>query len=249
MSVFFIVCSLLCFIYYIIIILYAGMGAAFSAFWLFAGGGSLFLGTIFLYRKQNPGVIQFPLWLKVAVITLCITGLFIFIVVEIFISANMLSDTEQDLEYIIVLGAQVKGETVSNSLKLRLDKAIEYLEAHEDTIVIVSGGKGPGELITEAEAMQRYLVERGIPQTRIRKEDKSTSTVENLKFSKLYTGESRSVGIITSDFHMFRGKAIAYQQGYESIVGIAAKSDPVLKLNLMIRECFAVLKDKFMGNI
>lgn len=83
--------------------------------------------------------------------------------------------------------APLRGERVSLTLKLRLDAALEYLEHSPNTAVIVSGGKGDGENISEAEAMKRYLVSHGVDEGRIITEDKSTSTWENFKFSKRYS--------------------------------------------------------------
>ena len=79
-------------------------------------------------------------------------GLICFAAVEAFIIFPMLGKPHKDLDYLVVLGAQVKGETVSNSLRLRLDEALDYLEENPRTRVVVTGGKGPGEDISEAAA-------------------------------------------------------------------------------------------------
>ncbi|MEI3193353.1 MAG: YdcF family protein [Lachnospiraceae bacterium] len=88
-------------------------------------------------------------------------------------------------DYLVVLGAQVRGTVPSRALKKRLDTAAEYLGKNLETKVVVSGGKGAGEEITEAEAMENYLLELGIEKDRIIMEDRSTTTSENLR----YTGE------------------------------------------------------------
>ena len=95
----------------------------------------------------------------------------------------MLQKPSRDLDTLIVLGAQVNGTKLSNSLKLRLERAKEYLDENPETIAVVSGGKGSGEEISEAEAMYEYLVSQGIDETRLIKEDRSTNTNENLKYS------------------------------------------------------------------
>ena len=75
-------------------------------------------------------------------------------------------------------------------------------------------------------------------------------TEENLTFSRaLIADEEASVGIVTNGFHVFRSVKIAEKQGMRNVTGIAAKSDPILLPNYMVREFFAVLKDKFVGNI
>ena len=74
------------------------------------------------------------------------------------------------------------------TLARRLDAALAYLEENPKAYVVVSGGQGAGEDISEAEAMRRYLAARGIEESRILMEDKSMSTLENFLFScLLYT--------------------------------------------------------------
>lgn len=249
MTVLLAVISFFCFLYYLVIVSYAGTDAAFSAFWLVSGSIFLILSGLRAYSIHKPGSLTLPLWLKVSLLTAAGAGALLFIAVELLICSNMLSFQEEDLEYVIVLGARVKGDTPSNELIRRLDRAVTYLNDHENTVVIVSGGQGPGENLTEAEAMRIYLVERGIPRTRIRQEVRSVNTTENLKYSRFYTRGSQSVGVITSDFHIFRAKAIGEHMGYKGITGIPSSSNKVFRLHYMVREAFAVLKDKFMGNI
>ena len=118
-------------------------------------------------------------------------------------AAHKKADYGKDV--LIVLGCAVRGERVSLTLKLRLDAALEYLEHSPNTAVIVSGGKGDGESISEAEAMKRYLVSHGIDEGRIIKEDKSASTWENFKFSKDILDRrfpGASVAFVTTNFHV-----------------------------------------------
>ncbi|MCU9810564.1 YdcF family protein [Paraclostridium sp. AKS81] len=85
----------------------------------------------------------------------------------------------------IVLGASVKNTTPSLTLRGRLDKAIQYLdESKDDCYIVVSGGKGSDEKLSEAKAMENYLVEHGVNKDKIILEDKSTNTYENFKYSK-----------------------------------------------------------------
>lgn len=86
-------------------------------------------------------------------------------------------------EYVIVLGAQVRGEAPTLVLNARIKAAAEYLKENPEAVCVASGGKGTGESISEAEAIRRGLVRLGISEERILMEDRSTSTVENLKFS------------------------------------------------------------------
>lgn len=113
------------------------------------------------------------------------------------------------LDYIIVLGAQVRKDGPSPVLKYRLDKAVEYLNENPDTVCIVSGGQGSNEPWTEAEGMAQYLQEKGIDTARILTEDQSQTTEQNITNSKMLMKEGASVGIVTNNFHVFRALQIA----------------------------------------
>ena len=149
-------------------------------------------------------------------------------------------------DFIVVLGAQVQGDGPSLTLKKRLDKALEFLQAHPDRTVIVSGGQGPDEADTEASVMARYLIEHGADASRIIEEDKASNTRENLLFSaKLAEAaglDTSRVLIVTSDFHMCRAKYIARTLSMEPY-GQASDTWPwILKVNYTLREVFAFAK-------
>ena len=92
--------------------------------------------------------------------------------------------------------------------------------------------------------MRRYLEDRGIAPERLIKEDKSTSTEENLRFcAGLIGGSDASVGIISNNFHICRALMIAGKQGYTNVCGIAAYSDPKFQVHYMVREAFALVKE------
>ena len=88
---------------------------------------------------------------------------------------------EDNCDYIIVLGCQIRGDWITKSLKNRLDAAYDYACSNQDTRIIVSGGQVKGENKTEALAMYEYLCSRGISSERIVMEDKSTDTNENMR--------------------------------------------------------------------
>lgn len=134
----------------------------------------------------------------------------------LLLNGNVKTTTYKE-DYLLVLGCGVKGEAPSKQLLSRLDTALEYCEKNKDGKIIVSGGQGNGERITEAEAMRRYLVQHGIDDERIIKEEKSTSTVENFVFSnRLLDGgfSSHSVAFVTSDYHVYRADSIARYRGF-----------------------------------
>lgn len=167
-------------------------------------------------------------------------GIAYFCVVEVPIIKTSFGDDAFDADYIIVLGAGVNGETPSLSLLERLDAARDYLNAHPDTIAVVSGGKGGGESITEAEAMERRLISEGIAKERIIKEEKASSTYENLKFSFEITGKDAKVAVVSSEYHLYRAKLMANAMGREVGLIPAHTTYPSIMINYFIREAFGV---------
>lgn len=98
--------------------------------------------------------------------------------------------------------------------------------------------------------MRDYLVGKGIAEERILMEDKSTDTSENIAFSAKYLDmENDSVGIVTNNFHVFRGVHLAKHLGIQNVCGIAAPSNIYFQLNNMVREFFGIMKDLVCGNL
>lgn len=250
MNILFTVIAVLSLGYYGVIVAYAGFKASFSLFWLALAVLCGLLAFLFSLKSFRLFLKGLPLWVKVPVRTTVALGLICFAAVEAFIIFPMLGKPHKDLDYLVVLGAQVKGETVSNSLRLRLDEALGYLEENPRTRVVVTGGRGPGEDISEAAAMRNYLTDHGIRRERIILERYASDTKENLTYSMSLIGDKEaSVGIVTNDFHVFRSVSMARKLGMKNVTGLAAPSDGILKVNLTVREFFAVLKEKFVGNI
>lgn len=157
---------------------------------------------------------------------------------------------EDDLDYIIVLGAQVRESGPSAVLRYRLDTAYDYLQANPDTVCIVSGGQGPNEPKPEAHAMAAYLADRGIDKGRIIQEDQSLTTYQNIRNSmQLFDADTARVGVVTNDFHVFRGVHIAHRQGIEHVCGIAAPSNVWFLPNNLLRESMGIAKDFAKGNL
>ncbi|WP_337988529.1 YdcF family protein [Lysinibacillus sp. JNUCC 51] len=150
--------------------------------------------------------------------------------------------------YIIVLGAKVKsGGTPSLSLKNRLEEAVKYLNKYPHVKVIVSGGQGADEDQTEASVMFKYLQDKGIDTNRILVEEQSTSTYENLLFSKeLLPKGTKKITILSNDFHLKRAKYLAESLGFEVDV-VAAKTPKSVEIQLKLRERAALLKTYIIG--
>ena len=116
----------------------------------------------------------------------------------------------------LVLGCRVIDSEPCPMLARRCERAKKYLDGDPDAVLILSGGKGSDESISEAQAMFNYLTSLGVSPDRLIKEDKSTTTLENMKFSKAILdklGRSDEAVIITTDFHQFRAGIMAKREG------------------------------------
>ena len=226
MKYYFLITGILCILYYLMLVWHSRkLKSTFAVFWLFAGGAHLIIGCAPL-----------PVYVYTFLTAVCGVCWLCLIIVETRIFSAMLSRCDREVDCIIVLGAQVKGKKITDSLKRRLDKAVLYLGKFPDTRVIVSGGQGKGEDITEADAMADYLIRSGIDAEMIIREDRSVSTRENLRFSGRYIDpEHDIIGIVTNGFHMYRACLIAKQEGYRNVYKIPASSNPVFQLNYLIR--------------
>lgn len=232
--------AIFCLAYYIVIRMAMGKwNSTFAVFWLFAG---IVCGVVHVCTPHLPA------WVQTGVRHSFSVAFFVFAVVELRILSGMFGSGSRRCGHLIVLGAQVRGRAVTDSLRRRLERAVCYLERFPETEVIVSGGRGPGELCSEAEAMAKYLRERGIAEERIIREGKSETTEENLRNSTAWIlDRSEPVGIVTNNFHMYRAMCYARRAGLEKPVAVPAGCSGVLFLNYVVREFFAVWKMWILG--
>jgi uncharacterized SAM-binding protein YcdF (DUF218 family) len=147
--------------------------------------------------------------------------------------------------FILVLGAGLKNQnTVTPLLAKRLDRGIKYYEKNgRKPIFVVSGGKGPDEQVSEACAMKRYLLEKGIPEEKIITEDKSVNTYENMLFSKKIMEEinpNYTCIIATSNYHVLRSVILAKSVGLPAH-GIGGKTAWYYLPAAFIREYIAII--------
>lgn len=175
-----------------------------------------------------------------------------FLIIVLIIIININTQPKPGADAFIVLGAGLRGDIITQPLAARLDKAIEYLTSNNNTVVVVSGGQGPDESITEAYAMKEYLISNGIDSNRIIEEDKSTSTYENFKFSKeildkKFLNKNYRVVFATNDFHVFRAKMIAHDAGLNADA-TGAKSRYYMIPNFYLREYLAIFKYLILSN-
>ena len=223
--------------------------AAVGLFLIFCLAGYRFAG---LFLLGLAALIPTYHYLKHEFLRRCLTALLAlgFVVLSITggVIARSAEGTEQsDADYLIVLGCKVNGSTPSLMLRQRIDAAAEYLQAHPDATVIVSGGQGYNETMTEAACMARELTALGIESDRILQEDRSTSTMENLLFSMELMEEGASVAIVSNEFHLYRAGQMAASLGLKADLIPASTDYPILLTSFTLREILAVWKYHLFG--
>lgn len=183
---------------------------------------------------------------RFAVLMLCafvLTFIFCVLFFSIYGSQDNTTHTE---DAVIILGAGISKTELSENLKRRLDTAVEYYNKNPDTVFVVSGGQGPQEDISEAEAMALYLIKHGIPKEKILREDAASSTTENFAFSKTILDKhfecEYTTAFITNDYHIFRASIIAKETGLKSITHIHASTAWYTLVPNTVRETMATLK-------
>lgn len=206
----------------------------------------LFLTALILVYHLGSPVLR-----RVVAVITCI-GLVYFCFLEFLILSNAQTDRDAKRSYLIVLGASVQGDVPSLSLQHRLEGALDYLEQVPESIAVVSGGQGPGENISEAQCMHDWLVSHGIAEERILMEDRSTSTLENLKFSwdiiRSRGGKPDDIAVVSSGYHLYRAKTMARSLGL-SVAGIRGNPGyPIYTVGMYIREAFGMTHLWILGS-
>jgi hypothetical protein len=159
-----------------------------------------------------------------------------------------------DKDYIIIHGCQIRKDgTLTKLLQSRADRAVEFANMQKEhtnkSIVFVpSGGKGSDEVISEGEAIKRYLLERGIGEDQILEETKSTTTEENFKFAKdlireNFGSDGFKVAFSTTNYHVFRSGMLAESLGIKA-EGIGSKTKRYFWINAFVREFIATIYEK-----
>lgn len=182
-------------------------------------------GMLFLYgiRMESLRVFLTHIWNHregriILSVFLTVAGIILFLVIlESFVMVRAAGNRPQKPVTAVVLGCSVKGMRPCTILVERMDAAAEYLKKNPAAQAVLSGGKGDGEDISEAECMFRYLTAKGIAPERLIKEERSTSTKENLAFTREIMrgqGLKPEIAVITSEFHAYRGAMFAKDAGF-----------------------------------
>ena len=213
------------------------------------------IGVLLFYNVCNWTKKRFPKSTRVVktvfTILLCI-GLLVVGVTEVLIIHASFGDKDESCEYMVVLGAKVRPDGPSVSLMDRIRAAADYLNEHPNVIAVVSGGQGGDEPMTEAQCMYEELTKLGIDPDRIWIEDKATSTWENLHFAldliEERTGQRpEKIGLLSSEYHLFRAKMFAKECGVEA-VGIPARTSRLSQMvNHFMREVAGVWHYLILG--
>ena len=212
------------------------------------GYALLFVAALVVLHRFLPAA----LW-KLVVALVCL-GLAYFCFVESFIIKNARTDPEPKRDYLIVLGAAVYGDQPSLTLIRRMEGAMDYLERYPESVAIVSGGMGPGETVTEGQAMYDWMVAHGVDPARLIAETEATSTEENLINSFAIIRERGDepqgrVAVVSSAYHLYRAKLFAQKLGVTDAAGVAAPWGYFfVMLNYFIREAFGVTHFWVFGN-
>lgn len=181
--------------------------------------------------------------MKVTMIVILLIGAGCFLAAEIPVLMDCRSAADTAAPHLIVCGAGVHGSVPSRSLTDRLRAALDWLQANPDADAVLSGCQGPGEDLSEAQAMFDWLAERGVDPARLILEDRATDSYENIQYSLALLGpDPGRVAILSSEYHLHRLGYMAEKLGCEPVPVAARTSNPVMFLNYAVREAFAMWK-------
>ena len=235
------------------------------SFIIWVAGAAFFAACYFFAGKNRWS--RVPALLRYIVYAVLGVSLSVFVVCEAAILSHFFDKGEENLDYIVVLGAQMRDYGPSVIYRYRLQKAAEYLEENPGTICITTGAQGSNESISEGQGGKDYLISLGVDESRIIAETDSTTTGQNIENALEIIGRNRvssgleedtestqvqnqnadisglKIGIVTNGFHVFRGVHIARKLTDADVCGIAAYMQPQYIPNNMVRECFGIIRD------
>ena len=196
------------------------------------------------WRKADPrrhllwraGWIAFAAWL--------VTVAMFFYGIRTGMGASVPAGTS--VKAVVILGSGTPNCEPSPTLIARLEQGLVQAQRWPDAKVVVSGGQDFGLRCTEADIMAGYLVARGVAADRVIREGRSTSTEENLVFSRRLLEEQgvdpgKAIVVVTSDFHVRRAVGIARKAGFSETFGVGAETPLYLRFNAWLREYFAAI--------
>ncbi len=151
--------------------------------------------------------------IAVAVLGILIAALvLLFLAVSVLMICGAVNEAPDGAVTVVVPGAQIHDDRPSLMLSHRLKSAAKFLEEHPEAVCVVSGGQGKDEPSSEASVMANYLIAAGVEENRVFLEDRSTNTMENMRYTAAVIAENDlpdRVVIATQEFHQFRCAAYA----------------------------------------
>jgi len=192
---------------------------------------------------------RYPRWAR-ALTALLLAGVLSFGALFGLVMHGAYDHIQGEPQIMVILGCQVKPWGPSILLQDRLDKALSYLEDHPDMTVVVSGGQGPDEHMSEAQAMFDYLTANGVPEAQILLEDQSHNTVQNLRYSAQLLYEQgyvtdQNILVVSNGFHLTRVRMLVDRVwgDTDKLSTLAAPSSHTpSRLKMYIREPLALAK-------
>ena len=222
-----------CIAYYFLIGFYSRFGLSIQWIWLVAGATLIAAGLL----TRAP----LPRWLRYAWRTALVAALVLLTGLMSLVISGMNASAPPGMDYLVVLGASVYADGPSPALTRRVNAVMNCLDQHPDAVIIASGGQGRSEPVSEAQCIRDELVKRGVDPGRIRLEDRSTDTRENIVFSKsLIDRDDAAVGIVTNNYHIWRSVRLAKRAGLQNACGIAAEYTGPTLFHYMIREAVSI---------
>jgi len=218
-----------------------GTGNWFNFAFIYIGIGFFVLAFIWRVLKKKNG-------LKILVSILLIIAFGILGVFEIKIISFGKQTPAQNADYVIVLGARVKGTSPMKEFGERINVAYDYAIDNPKAELVLTGGQGKDELIAESLAAKNTLLSKGIKESRMLYEDKSTSTRENLIYAlEVIEADGGSIDsdivIVSSRFHLYRTSILAKELGFSSTTYLGGNGLFVLLPHYYLREFAAYISE------
>ncbi len=204
-------------------------------FVLFTVGAWDFIASV----KSRPWKL---LWFLIAVIVMIGAAAFAFVSGHMISASNNIAPSYNNDLTVVVLGCRVYGDKPSKMLRGRLDKAADYLLTHPGVNCIVSGGMGSDEDVPESVVMKQYLIKKGVSASRIKIEDESHSTRENIKYSIEVAEKNNyytTFYIVTDRFHQLRANIVCRELGVTSYA-LSCETPWYLTMYYWFREMFGI---------
>ncbi len=258
LSVIFLILSILSGAYFVLINIaspgtFLGTIFSFSAVWLLI---AVFFALLFVLERQKilkKILLGISKTSKIILVSFICAGVFIAGLNLFFICTPRLSDGNENVRYVIVLGGGItKDAKLTDSVQNRVRVASEYLKSHPTSLAVVTGGKGKFAPCPESDVLKPVLASYGIDENRILAENKAKDTIQNFMFSAELFAEhdgisveevlASPVAIVTSDFHIARAERLASRMGFSDVYGVASKTPPLFILNSYCREICSYVK-------